>query len=83
MCPGRCVAVLTLLWAAVMWPAVADLRCALLCRSLAEACQRLGHLYINTDLATSQAVLDGLLQAQLGSDSDGRPRHILLHVPGR
>ena len=77
------MAVLTLLWAAVVWPAVADLRCALLCRRLAEACQELWELFINTDLATSRAVLDGLLQAQLVRRSDGRPRYIYLNVPGR
>ena len=40
-------------------------------------------LFINTDLATSRALLDGLLAARLGSDSDGEPRFILLRVPGR
>ena len=53
------------------------------CRRLAEACPGLECLAINTDLATSRAVRDGLLRAQLGSHSDGRPRHIELTVPGR
>ena len=48
--------------------AVADLRCALLCRRLVEACQRLKWLSINANKSTSQTVLDGLLAAKLGTE---------------
>ena len=63
--------------------AVADLRCSLLCRRLAEACQGLAFLFITADPGKSWDVLYGLHKAQLGNTSDGRPRDIRLLVPGR
>ena len=68
--------------AAVVWPTVAGLRCALLCCSLAKACRKLGILYMNADKDTCEVVLDGLLQARPGNRSDGEPLTYLL-VPGR
>ena len=48
--------------------AVADLRCALLCRSLVKACRNLTmlHIYIDID-ATEAVLLRDRLAAQLGS----------------
>ena len=60
-----------------------ELSCALVCRRMAEACKSLEQLYINANLATSKAVLKGLNDAKLGSDSSGRPRTIHLRVSGR
>ena len=47
--------------------AVADLRCALLCRSLVKACRSLTELHIYTDINATEAVLLRGLVAQLGS----------------
>ena len=58
--------------------AVANLRCALLCRSLVNACRELKVLYINTDIGTSRTVLRGILAAQLGPN-----RTIQLVLPGK
>ena len=46
-------------------PAVPDLRCALLCRSLVVACWDLNKLFINTEKETSITVLEGLVGAEL------------------
>ena len=54
-----------------------------LCYRLAVACRKLGDLYLHTTAANSQAVLDALHAADLGRDSDGRPRTIELAIPGR
>ena len=51
---GRCVA------------AVGDLRCALPCRRMVEACGNLTEFAINADKGTSRTVVNGLLAAQLG-----------------
>ena len=57
---------------------VADLRCALLCRSLMKACRSLKNLSINTDSGTSITVLKGLLAAQLDPN-----RTMELFLPGK
>ena len=54
-----------------------------LCYRLAVACRKLYRLFLHTTVANSQAVLDALHAADLGSDSDGRPRTFRLWVPGR
>ena len=47
------------------------------------ACKGLGWLYINTDEATTQDVLDGLVKTPLGKDTLGLDRTINVEVPGR
>ena len=54
-----------------------------LCYRLAVACRELGDLFLHTTVANSQAVLDALHAADLGSDSYGDPRTIELAIPGR
>ena len=54
-----------------------------LCYRLAVACRKLEWLRLHTTAANSQAVLDALHAANLGSGSWGRPRTIVLWVPGR
>ena len=58
--------------------AVADLSCALLCRSLVKACRELKVLSINTDSGTSITVLKGVVAAQLGPN-----RTMKLILPGK
>ena len=48
---------------------------------LAVVCRKLFKLWVHTTAANAQAVLDALLQADLGSDSRGRPRAIEFIVP--
>ena len=72
----------TLLSAAVV-AAVGDLKCALLCRRLAEDCKGLWLVFINADTNTCQTLLQKLRQAELGGNSRGYPRFIRFYVPGR
>ena len=49
---------------------------------VAAACRKLYKLHVHTAAANCQAVPDFLLQTDLGSGSDGKPRAVWLCVPG-
>ena len=73
MSPGSCSVVLL---PAEAWAAGAGLTCALLCRSLVNACPSLWKLYIDVNEDTVRNVLNGL-------NSNFRRRTIALFVPGK
>ncbi|KAF0291307.1 hypothetical protein FJT64_010547 [Amphibalanus amphitrite] len=50
---------------------------------LVKSCRELWKLYLHCTADTGQAVLTALKEADLGRHSNGRPRIILLWVPGR
>ena len=76
MSPDVSCAMFTLLPVAVVWPAMADLRRALLCRRMAEACLQLRILTMKADQDACQVVVDGLVDAE-------RTRTISFYVPSR
>ncbi|KAF0314139.1 hypothetical protein FJT64_015396 [Amphibalanus amphitrite] len=49
---------------------------------LVKSCRKLEFLYLHCTADTTRAVLTALKKADLGRDSDGRPRTIYLSVPG-
>ena len=64
--------------------AVPDLRCALLCRSLAwDYCKKLEYVLVNMDIDTSEKVLSGLNVAQEIINNNGLTRKLHLYLPGR